>query len=508
VEVVLVAFDLLHLDGWDLARAPLVERKALLERLLENAPAAIRYGEHVTKDGEKFFAAACKVGLEGIVAKRAADPYREERTRSWLKIKCLKREEFVVVGFTDPGGSRTAFGALLVATRDRAGDPLRYAGKVGTGFDERALESLHAQLRPLERRSPPVERGSARGIARGVHWVEPKLVAEIAFTEWTGDGRLRHPTFVGLRKDKSAAEVVEEQPTPPPAEEAPKADPKRPVRLTHPDKVLFPDPGITKRQLADYWLAVADVALPYLASRPLTLYRCPDGYAAQCFYQKHVGVGVPAVVPRVAIKPGADPYAAIDGADSLVALVQIGVLEMHVWGSRVEHLDSPDIIIFDLDPAPDVPWSEVVAAGYAVKQRLGALGLNAFAKLTGGKGLHVVVPVHPKPRWPAVKKFTRAFVNEMVREEPRRYIASMSKVKRAGKIFIDYLRNDAEATAIGAYSPRARAGAPIALPIEWEELDAAADRAPRFGLLDVPKLIRTRRDPWQGFEAARRSLID
>jgi bifunctional non-homologous end joining protein LigD len=333
-------------------------------------------------------------------------------------------------------------------------------------------------------------------------------VAEIAYTEWTGDGRLRHPIFVGLREDKTAREVVEERAASPPRTTPPPAAKGR-VRLTHPDKVLFPDPGVTKRQLADYWTAVADVALPHLRDRPLTLYRCPDGYAAQCFYQKHVGAGVPAAVPRVAIKAGEDPYAAIDGVESLLALVQIGVLELHVWGSRAEHIDKPDIIVLDLDPAPDVPWSEVVDAGFAVKERLERLGLNAFVKLTGGKGLHVVVPVKPKPSWPAVKKFTRAFVNEMVRDEPRKFIASMSKVKRAGKIFIDYLRNDAEATAIGAYSPRARAGAPIALPVEWDELAPESDQAPRFGLLEVPKLIRVRkRDPWQGFDAARRSLVD
>jgi bifunctional non-homologous end joining protein LigD len=241
----------------------------------------------------------------------------------------------------------------------------------------------------------------------------------------------------------------------------------------------------------------------------LTLFRCPDGYGAHCFYQKHVGVGVPAVVPRVAIKEGEDPYAAIDGVEALLGLVQIGVLEIHVWGSRAEHLDKPDVLILDLDPAPDVPWSEVVKAGFDVKERIEALGLNAFAKLTGGKGLHVIVPVNPGPSWPAIKKFTRAFVNEMVRDEPRRFVASMSKVKRTGKIFIDYLRNDAESTAIGAYSPRARAGAPVALPVEWDEVDASAAEAPRFGLLEVPKLIRARkRDPWAGFEDARRSLVD
>jgi bifunctional non-homologous end joining protein LigD len=524
-QIALVAFDLLHLDGWDLTRVPLVERKALLERLLEGAPAAVRYGEHVTEDGPKFFAAACKLGLEGVVAKRANDPYREgERTRSWLKVKCLQRQEFVIAGFTDPGGSRTAFGALLVATRDGANSPLRYAGKVGTGFDERTLRSLHARLKPLERQTPPVDKASARGVARNVHWVEPKLVAEIAYTEWTGDGRLRHPIYLGLREDKIAAEIVEERAAPPPAPAepsrageparvaAPKAKPtdaKRKVKLSHPEKVLFPDPGITKRQLADYWLAVADVALPYIEQRPLTLYRCPDGYGAHCFYQKHVGVGVPAAVPRVAIKEGEDPYAAIDGVESLLGLVQIGVLELHVWGSRAEHLDKPDVLVLDLDPAPDVPWSEVVKAAFDVKTRLEALGLNAFAKLTGGKGLHVVVPVYPKAGWPAVKKFTRTFVNEMVRDEPRRFVASMSKVKRTGKIFIDYLRNDAEATAIAAYSPRARPGAPVALPIEWDELDADAAQAPRFGVREVPKLIAKRkRDPWAGFEDARRSLVD
>ena len=373
-QIVLVAFDLLHLDGYDLTRAPLVERKALLERLLESAPAAIRYGEHVTENGKKFFTAACKLGLEGVVAKRASDPYRAGmRTRSWLKVKCSRREEFVVVGFTDPGGSRTGFGALLVATRDSASAPLRYAGKVGTGFDERTLRSLLKRLQPLERKTPPVEKTSARGVARGVHWVEPTLVAEIAYTEWTGDGRLRHPIFMGLREDKPATEVVEERAAPPdePKPTAPamqkSAGAKGRVRLTHPDKVLFPDPGITKRQLADYWQQVADVALPLLRARPLTLFRCPDGYGAQCFYQKHVGVGVPAVVPRVVIKEGEEPYAAIDDVASLVALVQIGVLEMHVWGSRAEHLDRPDIIVLDLDPAPEVPWREVTAAAFAVR---------------------------------------------------------------------------------------------------------------------------------------------
>jgi bifunctional non-homologous end joining protein LigD len=510
-SIVLVAFDILHLDGWDLRGAALRERKKVLRDLLDAAPQAIRYSEHVEENGAAFFEEACRLGLEGVIAKRAEDPYREVRTKSWLKVKCQQREEFVIVGFTDPSGSRTGLGALLLGTRKETDSPLRYAGKVGTGFNERSLKMLRARLEPLQRPTPPVEPSSARGVARGVHWVEPKLAAEIAYSEWTADGRLRHPIFRGLREDKPAKEIVKERPLPPEkaSPQPPKRSARRRVKLSNPDKVLFPEPGITKRQLAAYWEEVAEVALPLLQHRPLTLYRCPAGYAHHCFYQKHVGAGVPDVVPRVTIRAGEDPYAMIEDESSLVGLAQIGVLEVHVWGSRAEHIEQPDVIVFDLDPAEDVPWSEVVAAGFEVKARLEGLGLKAFAKLTGGKGLHVVVPVVPGPDWPAVKQFAREVVNEMVRNEPKRFIASMSKAKRAGKIFIDYLRNDREATAIGAYSPRARAGAPVALPVEWDELSPAARSAPRFGVLDVPKLIRKRkRDPWESFESARRSLVD
>jgi bifunctional non-homologous end joining protein LigD len=280
------------------------------------------------------------------------------------------------------------------------------------------------------------------------------------------------------------------------------------VKLTSPDKVLFPDPGITKQQLARYWEQIAEHALPFIERRPLTLKRCPDGYGAQCFYQKHVGGGVPEVVARIAIKDGEQPYAMVDGLPALLGLVQISALELHVWGSRADHIDQPDIVVFDLDPAEDVGWRAVVDAAFLIKARLDAMGLRGFVRVTGGKGLHVVVPVVPGPEWPAVKKFARAFVNEIVREDPRRFTSSIAKSQRGGKIFIDYLRNDREATAIASYSPRARAGAPVALPIEWEELDRGAKKAPRYGLLDVPALVRRReRDPWADFDEARRSLV-
>ena len=504
--IVLVAFDLLYLDGVDLTGAPLRARKDALRALLADAPAQLRYGEHAEGDGDAFFREACRLGLEGIVAKRADDPYREGRTRSWLKVKCLERQEFVVVGFTDPAGSRTGFGALLLGTRDNPEEPLRYAGKVGTGFDERSLRALKKRLDALVRKTAPVEKSSARGVGRSVHWVEPTLVAEIAFSEWTSDGRLRHPTFRGLREDKPAAEVVEEKPVGAPAK-APV--PRANVKLTSPDKVLFPGDGITKRDLASYWEAVADWALPHLEQRPLTLYRCPEGHGAHCFYQKHVGVGVPAVVSRVTIKEDEDPYAMVDSLPALLGLVQIGVLELHVWGSRADHLDQPDIIVFDLDPAEDLPWSAVAEAALKLKERLEALGLTPFARVTGGKGLHLVVPVLPGPSFAAIKRFSRAVVSEMVRAEPKRYVATMSKSRRGGKVFIDFFRNDRESTAIASYSPRARKGAPVALPIEWDELAPDSATPPRFGLRDVPALLRRRqRDPWQGFDAARRSLVD
>jgi bifunctional non-homologous end joining protein LigD len=531
--IVLVAFDLLYLDGWDLCATPLRQRKELLRELLHGQQDPLRYGEHVDQDGAAFFREACKLGLEGVVAKRAADPYRETRTKSWLKLKCLRREELVIVGFTDPAGSRTGFGALLLGTRERAGGALRYAGKVGTGFDERALRALAKRLDALEIEKPPVESASVRGVPRaGVHWVEPELVAEISYGEWTGDRRLRHPVFLGLREDKPATEVVEERAAPgragrrdettgrasePPNEAPPRAENRRAadsarqrkVKLTNPDRVLFPDPGITKRQLAHYWEQVSQAALPWIANRPLTLYRCPEGYARQCFYQKHVGVGVPDAVARIAVAEGEEPYAMVDGLPALLGLVQIGVLEIHVWGSRAGQLDQPDVLVFDLDPAEDVRWRDVADAAVLIEARLAALGLRAFLRLTGGKGLHLVVPVVPGPRWPAIKKFARALVTEIVRDEPKRFTGNMSKARRTGKIFIDYFRNDREATAIASYSPRARAGAPIALPIAWDELDRTASAAPRLGLLDVPAIVRARNaDPWAGFELARRSLVD
>jgi bifunctional non-homologous end joining protein LigD len=408
----------------------------------------------------------------------------------------------VIVGFTKPKGSRSGFGALLLAAREKSGASLRYCGKVGTGFDDQQLQALRGRLDALRRKSPPLAE-VPRGLG-AVHWVEPELVAEVAFSEWTNEGVLRHSSFRGLREDKAATEVVIERAAP--ADDDAKR-PSRGVTLTSPDKILFPEAGITKRQLAAYWEQVAPVALEHLRNRPLTLLRCPEGREAACFYQKHVGAGTPDVIARVRAKGDEDPYAMVDALPAILGLVQIGALELHVWGSRAEHIEQPDLIVFDLDPSEELGWGAVVEAALDLKARIESLSLVPFARVTGGKGLHVVVPVVPGPTWPSIKRFARALVNEMVRDEPERYTATISKRRRVGKIFIDYLRNGRGATAIAAYSPRARPGAPVALPLEWQSLNAGEAEPPRYGVLEVPALIAKRSDPWAGLEAARRPLV-
>lgn len=503
--MVYIAFDLLHLDEWDLRQTPLSARKALLKQLLSESKDPLRFGDHLEDGGVDVLRHVCALGLEGVIAKQVSAPYVEGRTRTWLKLKCAQEQEFVIVGFTDPQGTRQGFGALLLATRDHAGDPLRSVGRVGTGFDRDSLRTLHRQLKSIETAeaaNPDLESTSA---APGVHWVRPDLVAQISFAGWTNDQQIRHAVFHGLREDKEASDVVMETAK----ESTPSKRSSPSVRLTHPEKVLFPDPPVTKRDLADYWKKVAPLALPYMEDRPLSLLRCPDGID-QCFYQKHVGASAPDGLPTIAIAKGEDPYAMVQQVSDLVALVQWGTIEVHTWGSRAGHLDQPDQIVFDLDPAADVPWSAVLDGAEDLKARIEALGLVPFAKLTGGKGIHLVVPVVPGPDWDAVKLFARSLATEMAKAEPDRYTVSMSKATRGGKIFIDYLRNDRESTAIAPYSPRARDGAPIAVPITWKNLLADRKTRPILTVADVSRILRShkRKHPWHEFERSRRPLID
>ncbi len=502
-----VAFDLLFLDGRDLRPEPLLERKKALARLLGGRRGRLRYSEHFDAAGQEVYERACRMSLEGIVSKRKDAPYTSGRGQTWLKVKCMARQEFVIGGYTDPEGARSQLGALLLGVHERNGR-LVYAGKVGTGFTEATLTSLGRQLRRLAQPTSPFTSDGPRPPARGAHWVKPTLVCEVTFTEWTRDGLLRHPSFQGVREDKSASKVVRERtraPKPPSRRLAGGSDAPAEVagvRLTHPDRVLYPEQAITKLGLARYYEAVADWILPHVALRPLNLVRCPEGQRGQCFYQKHAGIGIPREVKRVRIRESGGntaSYLYVDDLPALIALAQIGILEIHPWGARIGRLEQPDRLVLDFDPAPGVPWRRVVEAAHTARALLTELRLVSFLKTTGGKGLHVVVPLRPEANWTAVRTFGEAIGAAMVKRDPNRYTVSPLKSARRGRIFIDYLRNVRGATAVAAFSTRARPGATVSTPIGWNELDGKA-RAEDFTVETVPKRLRSlRKDPWEGF---------
>jgi len=475
-SLVYYAFDLLHLDGFDLEAVPLSERKVLLTKLLAAQPRSVsegvRLSEHVVGGGARFFEKASELGLEGIVSKRADAPYRSGRGRDWLKTKTLARQEFVVVGYTEPAGSRTGLGALLLGVRE--GKTLRYAGRVGTGFSQRSLKELVQKLAPLAVRSPSVDAPPPGADGRGVHWVRPELVAEVAFTGFTQDKLLRHPRFLGLREDKAPSEVELEMTHK--TEKTEKTDElASKFPLTHPDKVLFPELGITKREVLEYYELVAERMLPHVANRPLTLVRCPNGWSKACFFQKHPAKGTPAALRSVFIREseGKAPYAVLDDAEGLFALVQLGALEIHTWGSHADDFERPDLLVFDLDPDPSVKFAAVIQCAQQLRAIFAAAKLESFVKTTGGKGLHVCVPITPELEWPQIKEFCKQLAEALERQSPDLYVATQSKAKRRGKIFVDYLRNARGATFIAPYSTRARQNASLAVPLEWDELTAS-----------------------------------
>ncbi|MFU8815378.1 MAG: DNA ligase D [Pseudomonadales bacterium] len=516
-------FDLLHLDGHDLSTTPQLERKRALANLLERAgfvgAAKVRYTEHLKGKGEQFYRHACRLGLEGIICKRAGARYQPGRNKHWLKVKCTRHEELVVGGYTEPGGARSGFGALLLGFFD--GDRLVYAGKVGTGFSDRQLQRLHARLRDLEVPDSPFAVPPA---SRGVHWVEPALVAEVEFTEWTRERLLRHPTFRGLREDKDPREVRKdviaapsEAPSEaPPAERQPRPQPGAKaapaqvagVRLSNPDRILYPEQGLTKLALAHYYEEIADWILPQIRGRPLSLLRCPQGRGKACFFQKHPQQAMGKDIPRVQIreKAGKTTYLHVQSVADLVSLVQAGTLELHVWGSRVDAVEQPDMVVFDLDPAPDLAWTETLRAARELRQRLTDLGLESLVRTTGGKGLHVVTPLMPERSWDEIKAFAHGVARAHAHDDPSRFTINMSKARRQGRIFLDYLRNGRGATAIASYSTRAREGAPVATPIRWDELSGALT-SDRYAVGNVRRrLAALRADPWADFETSRRRL--
>ncbi|MEO8180289.1 MAG: DNA ligase D, partial [Deltaproteobacteria bacterium] len=526
------AFDALFLDGFDLRALPLRERKQHLAAAIERATQPrVRLSEHVQGGGSAFFEHACKLGLEGIVSKRADAPYASGRSRSWLKVKCLSVQEFVIGGFTEPRASRQHLGALLIGVRE--GEALVYAGKVGTGFTQASRAELSRRLEPLERNKPPFENPPRGAEARGVRWVAPRLVAQVAFVERTQDGRVRHASFQGLRDDKPTRDVHIERPEPKARskamtqttktsgakpERAPRAKPARTsaaaapkleldinrLEITHPDRVVYPDQGLTKRDLMLHYARVARWMLPHVSDRPLMLVRCPEGEGQQCFHQKHPSRGMPKAVQQVTVqqKKGPEPNLMVRDVEGLLGLVQMGALEIHTWGCRASALDYPDQLVFDLDPDEGLAWQLIAEAAQTLRSRLQAEGLTGFLKSTGGKGLHVLVPMVPRSEWPEAKAFSKRVADAMVQAEPTKYLATMTKQKRKGKLFLDYLRNGPGATAVCAFSTRARPGAPVSLPLRWDELESETPPGP-FNVKNLEqRLAALEQDPWAGFDEA------
>jgi bifunctional non-homologous end joining protein LigD len=486
----LFLFDALEIDGQDLAPLPNVERKARLASLLGSGKPPILYADHILGQGEKLFEAMCAAGQEGIIAKRADAPYRGARTKAWLKVKCTRRQEFVLLGWSESDKKGRPFRALLLGLNE--GGKLRYAGKVGTGFSMTVQQDLSAKLRRIESAKPaaPVPRAEARG----AHWVKPDLVAEIAFAEFTADGVVRHASFLGLRGDKPVGEVVREEP-----QEAPESAGDQ-VKISNPERIVFPEDGINKGDLADYFRAVAPLMLPWAANRPLTLVRCPQGRAKKCFFQKHDSGTFGPLVHQVPIeekKGQIEDYIFIADQPGLITCVQMGAIEFHGWGSRNDDVERPDRLVFDIDPDEGLGFDAVRKAARDIKRHLADMGLQTFAMLTGGKGLHVIVPLTPQAKWPAVKDFAQRFAIALATAEPERFTANLSKAARKGRMFLDYLRNQRGATAIMPYSTRARPGAPVAAPIAWDELDEF-ETGGRFTLRDHALLIE---------RAASRALI-
>ncbi len=592
------AFDLLHLDGHNLRGLTLERRKTILEGLLQEygQDGTLRYSSHLRSRGREMFRQACKMGAEGVVSKLVTAPYRSERSRSWLKAKCARQQEFVIGGYTPLSNGSDGVGALLLGYH--AGGKLMYAGRTGTGFTAKMREHLEQRLEPLRQATTPFHQPPAEAKKDAV-WVKPQMVAEARFATWTADHLVRQAAFLGLREDKDPKEVVREDAAPTPRvvggqdaaetedqtaepqtgqdetsksekaksartksgkskarrskaeepasagadpaddeaaaeEETAEAESARKsssvvtarhvrasssarggraevagVSISHPDKVLDEQSGVTKRQLAEYYAAVADHLLPHIEDRPLSIVRCPEGSGKPCFFQKHVGMGVPAGIGSVPVRPkngGAEEeYLTLSTVEGLVGLAQMGVLEVHPWGSRNESLEQPDRLIFDLDPDTELPWEQMVESAGEVRGLLKELGLEAFVKSTGGKGLHVVVPIKPRLEWPEVKEFAHNFVLMMERANPKLYLTKMTKAARTGKIFLDYLRNERGATAVAPWSPRARIGLRVAVPLTWTELKRTDPKQFAVANFETWK-ARLKQDPWSEMDTVKQNL--
>lgn len=516
----LFLFDLMYIDGEDLRDKPLKTRKELLKKIIPDLHSVIKYSDHVLQRGDEFFRLSCKYELEGIVSKDAEAPYESGRGRLWCKTKCSKRQEFVIGGFTEGKGGRAEdLGALLLGVYEKK--KLRYVGKVGTGFNEATLKDLKKKLSYIYQHESPFDLKSPSG--KTIHWVEPEMIVEINFSNWTNEKILRNPVFLGVRTDKNHKEITIEKETPVKVVEAEHKKLKKTARapeinedaaleevtLSHPEKILYKKEKINKHQIAEYYAQVSDYMLPLVSDRPLSLVRCPDGSEGQCFYQKHPTMGKVAKNFKgfkVKEKKETNIYIAIDSYQGLKQLTQMNAFEIHTWNSHYQELMTPDQIVMDFDPDPNVPFKEVVKAALTLKKMLEKLKLKSFVKVTGGKGLHVHIPVEPMYTWDEIKAFSKALADQMVLNDPEKYLSNMSKKLRKGKIFVDYLRNGFGSTAVAPYSLRVKKISSVALPVEWSELTKLKS-SDQFTLKKaLLKIKRRPKDPWKDFNKVRQKI--
>lgn len=531
IRLVYYVFDLLNEGGFDTRSLPLIERKVRLSVLLGKGSETIRYSDHIMGDGDKVAASACWMQLEGVISKRADSKYTSGRGPMWIKSKCIGEDEFVIGGYRTSDKTGRAFRSLLLGEFDKG--KLVYRGRVGTGFSEDTFRALMPQLKKLQRKTSPF--ASMPGDAkRQAIWVEPKIVAQVAYLETTPDGHLRHPSYLGLREDKQAKEVsvgsssTSKQPmaakTNKKAARTVRAAPKTAKallgkagptkvhgqRLTSPDKMLWPEAGLTKLDLATYFDEFGDRLLPFVKGRPLSIVRCPEGHEGECFFQKHHNPSTPDTIETVKIKEkdgGTADYLIIRNRAGILGAAQISGMELHVWGSREDSLEKPERMVFDLDPDEGLDFTHVKKAAVELRDVLDSIGLKSFPLLTGGKGVHVIVPIARTQDWDHVKSFCRGLAQKVAKASPGRYVAQASKAKRKGRIFLDWLRNERGSTAIAPFSPRRRPNAPVATPVSWAELpdfdDAAAFTITTLG----KRLAKLRRDPWKGYAQASRQTL-
>jgi bifunctional non-homologous end joining protein LigD len=518
-SIVYYLFDLPYLNGVDLREVPVEERRAALATVLKlNENPLLRFSDAFSESPEALLNSACEMQMEGLIGKRLGSPYVSRRTSDWIKLKCKHRQEFVVVGFTDPKGARSAFGALLLGLHDRDSGEMRYAGKVGTGFNEATLKRLYEQLKPLQTKKPSVVNPPTGFEAKGVHWLKPTLLAEVAFAEMTKEGSVRHAVFHGLRDDKPAADITEERPktvkTSACAKKTAQAAPAPSqvdlgpgkVRITHPDRVIDASSGTTKLQLAEYYASVAEWILPQLKDRPVALVRAPDGIAGELFFQKNAeNLAIPGIIALDKALTG-QPIMIINNAKALIGAVQMSTVELHTWNATSVDLDKPDRFVLDLDPDPALPWKRMVEATRLTLTVLDELGLKAFLKTSGGKGIHLIVPLTRKHGWDEVKDFSHAIVRHMAKLLPDRFSAVSGPKNRVGRIFIDYLRNGLGATTICAYAVRSREGLPVSVPIFREEV-AELKGGNQWNLHTVhERLAEVGDEPWADLKKTRQTI--